>query len=148
VEKKQHSSSLSIKHSTKIANHSKMTGFEAIGVVVGVWPVVVNALASYAATKQGRGANALLHKLRTEEVVYREFVYTLLSADVPEADLCQLSSRPIPNLHLWKDKALHAKLAMRLGDVKTKGILDTVEEMHKCLTALETMSEINDPPAV
>src|SRR5271156_2699676 len=122
-----------------------MSGFEVIGVVLGVWPVVLNGLALYKATKDGRGYGLLLNELRTEEIVYREFVQHLLQADVPEADLVQLTDRKRSNVGLWKDQALHFSLERRLGHEKSKIVLETLAEMDKLLASLgEKLGGIDD----
>jgi hypothetical protein len=118
-----------------IIHQIKMSSFEVIGVVLGVWPVVLNALSVFTATKDGRGARLLLNELRTEELVYREFVKQLLASDVSEADLLQLSDGKRPNLDLWKDKALNCTLERRLGD-KSEFVLKTLEEMKNILEGL------------
>jgi len=57
-----------------IIYQSKMLGFEVIGVVLGIWPVVLNNLALYKARKDGV---FLLNELRTEELVFREALIRL-----------------------------------------------------------------------
>jgi hypothetical protein len=113
-----------------------MSGFEVIGEVLAVWPVVVNALSLYKATKDGRAYGLLLNELRTEEQVYSEFVRLLLQADVPEADLVQLTDSKRPNLGLWKDRALHFSIERRLGQEKSKLVTETLLEMDKLLVSL------------
>jgi len=113
-----------------------MSGFEVIGVVLAIWPVVVNGLAMYKATKDGRAYGTLLNELRTEEFVYREFVQHLLQADVPEADLVQLTDRKRSNVGLWKDRALNFSLERRLGHEKSKLVQETLVKMEKLLVSL------------
>jgi hypothetical protein len=113
-----------------------MSGFEIIGVILGCWPMVVNALSLYKATKDGKAYGLLLNELRTEELVYREFVRHLLQADVPEADLVQLTDRKRSNVGLWKDRALHFSLERRLGQEKSILVLETLVEMNKLLFSL------------
>jgi hypothetical protein len=122
-----------------------MSGFEVIGVILAVWPVVVNGLTMFKATKEGRGYGLLLNELRTEEIIYRECVHHLLQAHVPEADLVQLTDRKRLNLALWKDRALHFSLERRLGHEKSKIVLETLEEMDKLLVSLgEKLGGIDD----
>jgi hypothetical protein len=130
-----------------IIHQIKMSGFEVIGVVLGLWPVVLNALSVFTATKDGRGARLLLNELRTEELVYREFAQQLLASDFSEADLLQLSDRKRSNLVLWKDKALHYTLERRLGD-KSEFVLKTLEEMKNILKSLNEKLEANDDVVV
>jgi len=113
-----------------------MSGFEVIGVVLGVWPLVMNAVALYKATKGIRGADLLRTQLDTEEFIFRQFVYDLLSSDVAEADLVKLSDRNKPNPVLWRDKALHSKLEARLGPDRSRIVLSSLAEMDKLLAGL------------
>jgi hypothetical protein len=113
-----------------------MPEFEVIGVVLGLWPEVVNTLALYKATKDGKPYGLLLNELKTEERVYREFVQLLLQADFPEAELVQLTDRRRPNESLWSDIALHFKIEKRLGQDHSKLVLETLMEMKKLLVSL------------
>ena len=113
-----------------------MSGFEVIGVVLGVWPLLINAVALYKATKDGRRAERLRTQLDTEEFIFRQFVHDLLSSDVAEADLMQLSDRNRPNTGLWSDRGLHSKLETRLGPIRSTIVLSSLVEMDKLLTSL------------
>jgi hypothetical protein len=116
-----------------------MPKFEVIGAVLGLWPVVVNALTLYKATEDGRAYGLPLNEVKTEELVYREFVRLLLQADVPEADLVQLTDRKRLNESLWRDQKLHFSLERRLGHENSRHILETLAEMHKLLVSLSEM---------
>jgi hypothetical protein len=113
-----------------------MSGFEVIGVLLGVWPVIVNGLTMYKASKDGRGYGLLLNELRAEEFVYREFVQHLLQADVPEADLVRLTDSKRSNMDLWKDRKLHFSLERRLGREKSHIVLETLAQMDPLLVSL------------
>jgi len=116
-----------------------MSGYEVIGEVLAGWHVVVNALSLYKATKDGRAYGVLLNDLRTQEQIYREFVRMLLQANVPEADLVQLTDRKRPYEALWRDKKLHFSLDRCLGQVNSKLVLEAVVEMKKLLASLGEM---------
>jgi hypothetical protein len=113
-----------------------MSGFEVIGLVMSVWPLVVNAADMYKASKDSRGADLLRNELDTEEFIFRQFVHGLLSSDVTDTDLIQLSDRNRPNAGLWRDRELHSKLEKRLGPEKSKIVLTSLREMDKLLTSL------------
>lgn len=106
--------------------------------------MVMNAVDLYKAAKGGRGADLLIHKLDTEEFIFRRFVRDLLSSDVSDSDLIQLSDRNRPNAGLWRDKALHSKLERRLGLETSKLVLTTLIEMDKLLTSLREKLVSND----
>jgi hypothetical protein len=113
-----------------------MSGFEIIGVVLAVWPVVMNAISLYKATKGGRGVESLRIQLDTEAFIFRQFVSNLLSSDVAEADLIQISASNGPNTSFWRDKGLHSKLETRLGPDGTRVVQSNLEEISRLLTGL------------
>jgi hypothetical protein len=113
-----------------------MSGFECVGGVLILWPLVVNCIQLYKAARNGQGWDLLLDEFRTEEIIYVECVRHLLSADTTEADLLQLTSREAPNQHLWENPALHKCLYNRLGHEKSPMVLKTLQEMDKLLTTL------------
>ncbi len=113
-----------------------MSGFEAIGLILGVYPLIINGLQLYKAAKNGPDWDLLFDEFRTEEIIYVECIRHLLASDTSEADLLQLSTRKKPNQHLWKDPALHNSLQNRLGHEKSPMVLKTLKEMDKLLATL------------
>jgi hypothetical protein len=113
-----------------------MSGFEIIGLVLAAWPVVVNAVSLCKATMGRRGADLLRTQLDTEEFIFRQFVRDLLSSDVADADLVQISDSNGPNTSFWRNKGLHSKLETRLGPDGTRIIRSSLEEMDKLLASL------------
>jgi hypothetical protein len=113
-----------------------MSGFEIVGLVLAAWPVVVNSVSLCKATMGRRGADSLRTQLDTEEFIFRQFVHDLLSSDVADADLVQISDSNKPNTSFWKNRVLHSKLEARLGPDGTKIVLSSLEEMGKLLTSL------------
>jgi hypothetical protein len=113
-----------------------MSGFEAIGLVLGVWPLVINGLQLYKAAKNGQGWDPLCDEFRVEELIYIDCVRHLLAADVSEGDLLQLTTRDKPSKHLWKDPALQKSLEKRLGPERTTIVLKTLPEMKTILSSL------------
>src|ERR1700749_2501987 len=104
-----------------------MSGFEAIGVVLGAYPLIVHGLQLYKGAKNGQDWELLYDEFRTEEIIYVECVRHLLESDTSEADLLQLSTREKPNQALWKDPALDRSLRNRLGDEKSQMVLKTLQ---------------------
>jgi hypothetical protein len=125
-----------------------MSGFEVIGIILAAWPVVLSAVDVYKTSKDSKGAERLHRELDIEEVIFREFLHTLLASDVSDSDLVQLSvqlnDRSIPNTGLWKDGALQSKLQRRLGPDKTRVTLSSLEEMDNLLTSLNTQIKRGD----
>lgn len=119
-----------------------MSGFEVLGLILGVWPLVVNGFTLYKTANGGLGTALLVHRLKIEETIYEDFVCHLLAADVTETELVQLSDREKPDLQLWKDPALHAKLHKRLGEKKSAIVLTTCERMRDSLTYLRKQLDV------
>jgi len=118
-----------------------MSGFEAIGVVLGAYPLIVHVLQLYKGAKNGQDWELLYDEFRVEEIIYVECVRHLLASDTSEADLLQLSTRDKPNQALWKDPALGRSLHSRLGDEKSPMVLKTLREMDNLLTTLNEKLE-------
>jgi hypothetical protein len=125
-----------------------MSGFEVVGVVLGIWPEVIDAVDMYEPMRGGRGVHLLQHQLNTEEFIFRQFVIDLLSSDVSEADLIQLSDRNSPNMGLWRDKRLHSVLERRLGPEQCRVVLGSLVEMNKLLINLTEKLTSNNVDAV
>lgn len=122
-----------------------MSGFEAVGIILGAWPIVVNAMNAYKLTKNGKGISLLLHELQVEEMIYSEFVHHLLESDISDqAVLLKLSDKTNPDLELWKKKTLHDSLKRRLGEKKSTLVFQKLEEMKKLLASLNEKLVSND----
>ncbi|MCJ1405771.1 hypothetical protein MMC11_009001 [Xylographa trunciseda] len=114
-----------------------MSGFEVVGVILGVYPVIVDALALYKATKAGKGAASLSRNLRTESIIFGEFVYNLLAPNVCPDELTRLKDPRSADLELWKDATLHAHFKDRLGSEKAEVVVEILQEIHALLRSLE-----------
>jgi hypothetical protein len=117
-----------------------MSGFEAVGLALGIWPVVVNALESYKLAVSGQGWDLIYNEFRIEEAIYVGCVEHLLQGCVTEAELTQLCSREKPNQFLWKetlmDPRVRNSLERRLGPRKTPIVLETLQEIDRHLATL------------
>jgi hypothetical protein len=123
-----------------------MSGFEVIGVVLGVWPLVVNALSLYKEVKNSPRWDLLDQELRTEKIIYVEFVGHLLAPDLLDGDSLELINQKTANFARWEDKELHSRLAERLGIEKSSLVLTTVQEMERLLVDLnESLTRKEDP---
>jgi hypothetical protein len=122
-----------------------MSGFEAIGIILGAWPIVVNALNAYKMAKNGKGVSLLLRELRVEKTIYSEFVHHLLESDIPDqAELLRLSSETNLDLELWKKKTLHDSLKRRLGEEKSALVFEVLEEIKELLASLKKKLDRNE----
>jgi hypothetical protein len=122
-----------------------MSGFEAIGHALSVWPLVVNAVALYKSVlKKNRENNGdgvwteLLSDLRTEETIYREFVDRLLAAHLTEDARLEYESN---SSAMWALASLHRRLQRGLGP-NADIVLHTVSDMERLLRELN--AKVND----
>ena len=116
-----------------------MSGFEIVGLLLGLYPIVIQAVNVYKATKSGRAAVSMFRKLKTEEVIYRQFVQKLLAPNVQDDDPYQLYLNQVPsNLDPWKSVTLNQKLRLRLGSDRADLILQILEDIDVLLKDLNT----------
>ncbi|KAK3318120.1 hypothetical protein B0H66DRAFT_225769 [Apodospora peruviana] len=120
-----------------------MSGFEVVGLLLGMFPVVITTVKTFKAIKAGRASTfftSLSRKLKTEQVIFHEFVRNLLSSDASDAHIRNLLGigRPAPDLAAWKDSRLQDALCAKLGKEKAENMLEILEEIGKLLQDLNT----------
>jgi hypothetical protein len=115
-----------------------MSGFEIVGTILAVYPLLVGAINVYKATKSGRAEAAMTRRLRTEAVIYRQFVHNLLAPNVPQEEIDKLVGHETPDLRRWEDVTLHDKVRQRLGAERADLVLEILSDMDKLLRALNT----------
>jgi hypothetical protein len=120
-----------------------MSGLEVIGLVLAIWPLVVNGITIYKSVKSSQGWSLLLQEFRIEKTLYVEFVCRLLASDISEADLHQLGTGNKLNQALWEDESLKNSLRGRLGPEKLEIVVSALEEMNKILTSLTERFGVN-----
>ncbi|KAL9609699.1 MAG: hypothetical protein Q9167_005549 [Letrouitia subvulpina] len=114
-----------------------MSGIEAAGIILGLYPVIITALDVYKATKGGKGALSLARNLKTEEIIFGEFVHHLVAPNVSKADLVRLKISASPDLALWTNKTLQADMRARLGAEKANNVVEILKEIHELLISLQ-----------
>jgi hypothetical protein len=112
-----------------------MSGFEVIGVVLAVYPVVLNACQLYKATRSGEAIEKLIRRLDIEQFLFDDFVSRLLGPDVGESQLLRLKTST--DLGSWKENDLQAKLEQRHGFVKTKHIISLINDLNELLQSIQ-----------
>lgn len=112
-----------------------MSGFEVIGVVLGVYPIVLNACQLYRAARSGDGIEKLIRRLDIERFLFEDFVSRLLGPDVEESQLLRLKTSR--DLSCWKENDLQTKLEQRHGFVKTKHIIAVITDLNDLLLSIQ-----------
>jgi len=107
-------------------------------VVLGVYPIVLNACQLYKATRSSDGIEKLIRRLDIERFLFEDFVTRLLGPDVEESQLLRLKSSKDPyDLGCWKDNDLQSKLEQRHGFVKTKHIISVITDLNNTLLSIQ-----------
>ncbi|KAL8834256.1 MAG: hypothetical protein Q9170_003843 [Blastenia crenularia] len=125
-----------------------MSGFEIIGVILGGYPLVIRALEVYKATRGGKGAASLARNLKTEEIIFGEFVHNLVAPNVSEADLVRLTAPTAPDFTLWHSDTIQAGMRARLGNDKADNAVAILKEIQESLDAFRQELEPSDDHGV
>ena len=112
-----------------------MSGFEVVGVILGLYPIIGTALKAYKASKGGKGARQLIRVLKVEELIFGEFVHHLLAPNVSEAELVHLKASSSLDPLSWTNAA--ASMTRRLGLEKARIIVEILQEMCILLRSLQ-----------
>lgn len=112
-----------------------MSGFEVIGVILGLYPLIGTALMTYKATKGGKGAKKLVRDLKVEELIFGEFVHHLLAPNVTEAELVRLKDPKSLNATSWRNAA--TSMRNRLGLDKARIVIEISQEICALLKTLQ-----------
>ena len=115
-----------------------MSGFECVGLILAIYPVIGTTINAYKAVKSGNTRTASLTKwLNTEQSLFALFVHKLLAPNVSEAELVILQDPKCSSIELWKDPDLQEKLMDRLGSYIAEIVIETLEEVNELLRSLQ-----------
>lgn len=114
-----------------------MSGFEVVGLILGLYPIIEAVLHTYKSTKGGKGARTLARDLKVENVIFCEFVHHLLAPNVPEADLVRLANPDSLDATSWRSTELTVNMQNRLGLNKAQLIVEILHEINRILIYLE-----------
>lgn len=112
-----------------------MSGFEVIGVLLAVYPVVVTACNAYKAASTGDGYEKLIRRLNMEAFLFDDFVSRLLGPDIGESQLLRLKSSSDPGF--WKENNVQGKLEQRHGALRTQHILSLINDSNTLLRSIQ-----------
>lgn len=121
-----------------------MSGIEAIGLILGLWPIVVNLSNAYKAGKDGSSITALTMNIAVYEKIFRQSIQKLLQGDeeLSPKDRHGLISGDKEFAALWVDPEFVGRLEKRLDrdtfailEYKTKQISKILENLKKKIVA-------------
>lgn len=126
-----------------------MSGFEVIGLVLALYPCLIDGLKAYKKFRSGQMIENLVKSLKVEQLIYSEFVEAILQSAVSEAELIRLTNcvsekelvrlddSASPFLRLWKATALQLSLNTYFGPEKGGILLSTIRDIQRELEAIE-----------
>ena len=114
-----------------------MSGFEVVGVVLALFPIIVDGVRTYNQARSGQPLEHLIKDLVAEEVIFRSWIVHLLMPSVPvEALKGMLDSSP-DKLDQWQDPGLQAAVERSFGTTITRYLLMTLGDIHKELSKIK-----------
>lgn len=125
-----------------------MSGIEAAGLALAVFPLVLDAVAKYNGLVTGRDIKLLSESLKNNEQMFYNAVEFLLRSTVPPEDLRVLLGDLSSDL--WKSEWLSNRVAQNLGHkagsifLKIDGIYKTVLKLKQKLPVSWPLRLVND----
>ncbi len=90
-----------------------MSGFEVIGVILALIPLVTGGIDRYKRVRDGQESRQLERSFKTQRVIFLNTIEELIYPLVSDSQLQTLLKDP--NGRLWQDKQLSASLEKLLG---------------------------------
>ena len=113
-----------------------MSGFEAIGFILGIYPLVKELAQTYTTMKPSLGSKQLSRKLETESTIYDNTVRDLLVSVVGQEETQRLFQQGSYDQSPWMEQSLRQKLRRRLGQKKLTLTLEYLSNMKELLDVL------------
>lgn len=109
-----------------------MSGIEAAGLALGVFPVVIDMLTKYSGLIRSRDVKRLANSLANNELIYRNCVKHFLHEVWPE-ELATLMG----NLEheKWSSTTLNEEVVQNLGQ-EAENIVKIIRDIHQTISGL------------
>lgn len=117
------------------------SGIEAAGLVLGIFPVVIQTVDWYRGVVTGRDVKLLVDSLRTYELIFYNAVENLLRSTVPIGELKVLLDDKTGAA--WKSKSLNDNVTEHLGQA-AECILGKISDIYKTLLRLKRKLPVSE----
>ena len=126
-----------------------MSGIEAVGLALGLWPVLQNVIGMYKASRDGSAVKDTAMSLKTYELIYRQSISKLLQGDqyLTDKDRMGLITGEADFAGLWKDEEFIKRLYKRLGPDVFHVLQHETDQIVRLLRALEKKIKTKDTEA-
>ena len=111
-----------------------LSGIEAAGLALAIFPVVVEMVDWYGGNVTGRDSKLLAESLRNHERMFLNSLESLLRSVVPAGELQILLSDLTGEA--WRDQVLNSKVAEHLG-CEVDSIMEKIDEIYRTVLKLK-----------
>lgn len=119
-----------------------MSGVEAVGLVLGLWPIITSLVKGYKATKDGDDRRSFLLKIDVQQTIYESCVRQLIEENEESIDL-DLTNAEIRQLDIsfWQRPSFRVKLHDRLGARDFELMESVLKQIEKMMESLRSQLE-------
>ncbi|ORY58057.1 uncharacterized protein BCR38DRAFT_353518 [Pseudomassariella vexata] len=123
-----------------------MSGIEAVGLVLGLWPIVMNLVEAYKAGRGGSSVKALRMSIVVQEKIFKQSIQKLLQGDekLSDKDKVGLVNGDDAFAAIWTQTEFINRLKKRLDDEMFEILNYKAEEIFKILKSLKKKIEKKD----
>ena len=114
-----------------------MSGFEVVGVVLALFPVVVDGVRTWKQVNSGQPLEHLIRDIITEQMIFRCWLGRLLMPAVRVEALKEMLDPKSDKYGRWKDPCLRTAIEQAFGFATTDFLLSTFDDIHKELRAIQ-----------
>jgi hypothetical protein len=122
---------------------ANMSGIEAVGLVLGLWPIMIDLVNAVKAGKTGSSTNMLRMNILVQEKIFKQSIQKLLQGDEEFSDKDKMGLiRSNTNFAaIWMDPEFVGRLERRLDDETLAILKYKSAEISKILTTLRKKIE-------
>ena len=119
---------------TTLGQTIAMSGFEIVGIILGIVPIVTASIEQYKTSLAMREVRQLERSFKTQRNIFLNTIEELLSSLVSDAQLKKLLDHP--DGEAWKDAHIATKLEEHLGE-SYQSFTEILEDVQGMMLELE-----------
>ncbi|ETI22748.1 hypothetical protein G647_06824 [Cladophialophora carrionii CBS 160.54] len=125
-----------------------MSGFEVVGLILALYPVVADAVAYYRGVRSGDIIHDLVEEVRAERVIFSHSIQHLCLSQVSGTDVVGVVDPQSEIFALWQQSSFLNKLLASHAAEATTAILETLKSIHSELQQVHRELDRINPNAV
>lgn len=115
-----------------------MSGIEIAGVVLALFPILVDGVHAYKQLRSGQPLQYLIKDLLAEQIIFRSWIGHLLMPSVPVEALRDMLDPKSKKFGRWQDSGLQSAVEQSFGTTTTAFLLVTLNDIHQELCAIKS----------